>query len=320
VSRTLAEEVVPAVRELDRSGRPWDNGYNLPDRPDDVVELHPYFLNALKKGKDFHHSDLMRQPAGRRATAQDYPYAGFNFLLQPHPTAHAAINNEYGFCWAFPDGRPAGASRKIYEALLGENPEPAEVLKTQAYVLALETEYFRAYRTFAGVQFFTMLSNNTPDASTACPLADFANLRVEPRFADYLREAFKPLGVFLNFMRDTLPAGQRYGFACMLVNDLPRRVTGDLELRLHQADERGEVLCRAAKPFLLPAWGSHTLFLELAIPQQSGPAILVAEAQVRDQQLEPTRSRREVRLCRESPEQALPPTARADAAEDDPFN
>jgi len=41
--------VLPAVRGLDLSGRPWDNGYTLPDGPDDPVEDHPYLFIGLWK-------------------------------------------------------------------------------------------------------------------------------------------------------------------------------------------------------------------------------------------------------------------------------
>ena len=36
------KEVVPEVRKLDLSNRPWENGYNGPDAPGDPFEIHPY--------------------------------------------------------------------------------------------------------------------------------------------------------------------------------------------------------------------------------------------------------------------------------------
>ena len=40
----FGEKVIPAARKLDLSGRPWENGYNLPAVPGDPVEDHPYLF------------------------------------------------------------------------------------------------------------------------------------------------------------------------------------------------------------------------------------------------------------------------------------
>ena len=38
----LGEKVIPVVRNLDLSHRPWDNGYSVPQEKNDPCEWHPY--------------------------------------------------------------------------------------------------------------------------------------------------------------------------------------------------------------------------------------------------------------------------------------
>ena len=61
VARSLAEQIIPEVRTLDLSGRPWENGYNLPSGPDDPTEDHNYmYLYAHGKLPTFKMTDLER--------------------------------------------------------------------------------------------------------------------------------------------------------------------------------------------------------------------------------------------------------------------
>jgi len=57
----LRDKAVPALRVLDLSNRPWENGYNRPQAPGDAYEVHPYkFINWTfgKKPPFFHMTDL----------------------------------------------------------------------------------------------------------------------------------------------------------------------------------------------------------------------------------------------------------------------
>ena len=55
-------------------------------------------------------------------------------------------------------------------------------------------------------------------------------LELEPNFADYVGEAFKPVGVYINFWQEELPAGNETDFLVMLVNDVSLRnlIPGEL--------------------------------------------------------------------------------------------
>ena len=62
-----------AVRQLDLSDRPWDNGWGLPGKDTDTLESHPYLFSRTwgggrpEGGKPFFLSDLARHPRHTRA-------------------------------------------------------------------------------------------------------------------------------------------------------------------------------------------------------------------------------------------------------------
>ena len=91
--------MIPAVRGLDLSNRPWENGYNAPQGADDPQEDHPYmFIDHFfgKKPPFFQMTDLEKMNGGGR----------------PGKTpcgAHAGIINEYDWLWLHRDGTPTRA-------------------------------------------------------------------------------------------------------------------------------------------------------------------------------------------------------------------
>src|SRR5262249_19629720 len=84
----FGEKVIPAVRSLARSHRPWENSYNQPAGPDDPIEYHPYLFQETASGKDikFQLADLERMDG----------IAKSSYLpKEPHPI----LINEYGWLW-----------------------------------------------------------------------------------------------------------------------------------------------------------------------------------------------------------------------------
>ncbi len=47
----FGDTIIPAVRDLDLSDRPWENSYNRPAGPNDPVEDHPYLMSGGYFGK-----------------------------------------------------------------------------------------------------------------------------------------------------------------------------------------------------------------------------------------------------------------------------
>ena len=75
---------------------------------------------------------------------------------------------------------------------------PRGAVRWNAYLLAGLTEYWRAHRNFAGVLHFVYLTASFPGAYTSDHFLDVRTLQLEPNFADYVAESFKPLGVYIN--------------------------------------------------------------------------------------------------------------------------
>jgi hypothetical protein len=121
----LKDKLIPAVRGLDLSHRPWENGYNLPQGPDDPYEWHPYEFGGHWGGKPpyFDMSQLEKM-------------TGANESREVGRYEHASIINEYDWLWLHRDGTPTTLAQKVYEHLLGPAATPDERREACAYWLA----------------------------------------------------------------------------------------------------------------------------------------------------------------------------------------
>jgi hypothetical protein len=66
---------------------------------------------------------------------------------------------------------------------------------------------------------FVYLTSSYPEAFTSDHWADMEKLELHADFTDYVGEAFKPLGVYLNFWQPTLRGGASRAVNVMMVND-----------------------------------------------------------------------------------------------------
>ena len=147
----FGEKIIPAVRSLDLSNRPWENSYNPPQGPDDPVEDHPYEFQTMADGGAPFNMTTLESPGGMSPGA---------------PSGHALILNEYGWVWLNRDGTPTELTKKLYPALLGQDATAQQRLALNAYLLGGITEYWRAYRQYAGVLHFVYLTSSDPAGYT----------------------------------------------------------------------------------------------------------------------------------------------------------
>ena len=204
---------------------------------------------------------------------------------------HAVIINEYDWIWLRRNGTPTELSRDIYCKALGPEPSPKQCRELAAYMLGALTEHWRAYRQHAGVLFYTYLGLDEPRVRTCDYFLDVREGVLEPSFADYMREAFKPLGVYIAFFQPTAKPGATHRYDVMLVNDTYTKARGRLELLW---ESEGQSVERTERPFAVAAVGQTTCKLELATPQQPGYYILKARAFWEGKPFSPTVSRRKV--------------------------
>jgi len=276
----FGEEIIPAVRGLDLSNRPWENSYNPPQGPDDPVEDHPYeFQGMADSGTPFNMTTL-ESPGGMSPGA---------------PSGHALILNEYGWLWLNRDGTPTELTKNLYPALLGKDATAQQRLSLNAYLLAGITEYWRAYRRYAGVLHFVYLTSSDPAGYTSDHFRDVKNLGLQPEFKDYMSNAFAPVGVNLSFWQPRVETGSERSLPVMLVNDEDRELEGMLTLALE--DLQGESLATQTRKFRIAPLGQDTSYTNFKFPQTTGDLLLCAIIEYTENgKAVSTQSRRQVKL------------------------
>ena len=183
-------------------------------------------------------------------------------------------------------------TKRVYDKLLGPDSTAEQRFELNGYLLGGLTEFWRAHRNYAGVLHFVYLTSSDPDAYTSDHFRDLKTLTLDPHFAEYLGEAFKPVGVYINFWQATLKADAERELIVMVVNDLPHPVRGTLSLSLKTED--GEELIRQQQPLELAPLGQRTYNFHVRVPQATGNCQLIATAKQSDG--ETTISRRKLKL------------------------
>jgi hypothetical protein len=278
----LANKVVPAVRGLDLSNRCWENGYNKPDGPDDPFEWHPYLFGDHWSRKTPPYFDMTSLETKSAA------------IESKDPHLHAAIINEYDWLWLHRDGTPTTLSAKVYEHLLGPNATNEQRQKACAYWLGGLTEYWRSSREYSAVMYLAYLDADLPNIVTCDNLADVRRPTLDKYFADYMGEAFKPLGVYVNFWQPSLPAGKERNYRITVINDTDEPCKGRLNLDWQSQDDNQAD--HASWSIEVPALGKAVYDESFAAPMIPGQYTLVARAYWEGKSWSPTISRRNVTI------------------------
>jgi beta-galactosidase len=287
----FSTDIIPRVRHLDLSNRPWENSYNTPAGPDDPVEDHQYLFYAT----------AMVDPGSPEA-AKEHPFkiTDLESMMGPAPspptskTGHAMILNEYGWLWLNRDGTPTLLTQKLYPRLLGDKNTTENRRALQAYLLGGETEFWRAYRRYAGVLHFVYLTASDPRAFTSDHFQNLQTLTLEPHFEKAMEQAFNPLGVYLNFWQPSLNTGEQRDYIIAMVNDEDRPRSGSL--RLSFTDAGGKEAAAQDVPFSLAPLGAQSYLVTLKAPAAAGQYSLQAVASPEDDRDHPTISHRDVIL------------------------
>ena len=258
------------VRHLDLSRRPWENGWSEPQAKTDFVESHPYlFIRAWSGQEPFRLKEIVNVSG----------VPGLNSQQQKLDVP--IVINEYGWLWLNRDGTPTCLTDKVYESLLGRDSTTEQRRMLYARYLAALTEFWRCHRECAGVLHFCGLGYSRPSdkprpegGATSDHFIDLEQLRLEPHFAEYVRDAFNPVGVMLDFWAETLPVGSRQSLKVVVINDLYEPWQGTVRLRVLSGDREVSATTRDAS---VAALGSETFQFAVDVPQQPGKYTLAAE-------------------------------------------
>lgn len=313
-------EAIRAVRNLDLSNRPWDNGWGHYREETDVYEAHPYAgIGGTLDMADFANRPPKPGLEGS-LTNNTAPYGGGPVII-----------NEYAWLWLNRNGSPTKGTEALYASLLGPNASVEHLRYTRARLFAAKTEFWRSHQQVAGIQHFCLLGfsrprqGTEPDAahpelmhgsqgeiigliarSTAKPaaphlLADaYGNtegmtsddlvhvekVRIEPIFQRFVRDAFDPVGVMIDWWGDLQFASRdsRRPAPIAVINDLPDEVRGELLLRILPNTQvvpplrAGKIVTRV--PLHVSPHGRKVLQIFWTTPARPGAYHLVAEARI----------------------------------------
>jgi hypothetical protein len=244
-------KAIQAVRGLDLSNRPWDNGYGQPQSLGDSFESHPYlFINP-----NFKLSGLARLSGVPQGNAIH------NSAKNP------IIINEYDWLWLNRDGSPTTLSRKVYENLLGPDATGAQRRHLAARYLAALTEFWRAHRACAGVLHFCGLGYSRTNGQTCDNFIDLEKLKFEPEFQCYMADAFAPVSLMIDEWRSQLPAGQELYVPVVVINDLYRGWDGEVRFRILRG---GKPVMEQCRPCEVAALGQTRLSFACGVPTEPG--------------------------------------------------
>ena len=280
-------DVIKEVRRIDISNRPWTNSWNTPIDDDDPIEDHEY---------EYHTTGLPGYPVFDFASLESRG----GFERQAHgeiPSSHPAVISEYGWLFLSRDGEPTPLTGRVYRDIDFPTDTPDERFKTHAYLHAGLTEYWRAFRHYAGIIQISYLSWSDPGKCSAGYLSDLENLEFHPYFEEYVKDAFSPLGVYLNFWHKEIKFGGKTKnwtdpdeqiLWTMICNDDGGKRTGELVLTLEKEEEdntpdaegriyhSGDIIELARTAFEVGPVGQRTIRSDVKVPHAPGKWTLKA--------------------------------------------
>ncbi len=313
-------EAIRAVRNLDLSNRPWDNGWGHYREETDVFEAHPY----AGIGGTLDMVDFAKRPPRPglegSLTNNTAPYGGGPVII-----------NEYAWLWLNRNGTPTKGTQAVYASLLGANPTIDQLRTTRARLFAAKTEFWRSHQQVAGIQHFCLLGFSRPgmgtapdavhpelmhgsqgeiiglisrkDPQTAAPnllsdaygntegmtsddLVNVEKVLIEPIFQRFVRDAFDPVGVMIDWWGDLqfAPRDANRPVPVAVINDLPDEVRGELLLRISPNTQvvpprrAGKIVARV--PLHVTPHGRTLLQIPWTAPANQGEYHLVAEARL----------------------------------------
>jgi len=270
------------VRGLDRSDRPWDNGWGDPQRETDPVEIHPYLYSGSMY--NFLGKDLKPLPS-----IDTFAHTKPDSILLSQGS-NPVLVNEYAWLWVRRDGEPTELSEQGYRTYFPEFTA-SDRFEYYAYHCALQTEYYRALRA-AGVMQFAGLNSNYEGCKTTDIFMDIENLVVEPYIGKYVRDAFSPEGICLWFWSDRFPAGSKEPIPIVLINDLqiPRLLTAEISF----VKDKEAISNTTLSPVWVEASGKTIVELTVQFPMTPGDYELHAE--IMDQYNRPVQSTRKIEI------------------------
>jgi hypothetical protein len=191
------------------------------------------------------------------------------------------VINEYAWLWLNRDGTPTTLTRKIYEGFFPEGSTTEQRRVRYARYLAALTEFWRCRRECAGVLHFCGLGYSRagdkprPEGgATSDHFIDLEKLTFEPNFEKYVRDAFSPVGLMIDFWDEELADGTERRFEVLVINDLHITWKGNVRFSIVRG---GQTISEQSKSCTVDGLGREVLSFVQGVPDKAGEYQLVAE-------------------------------------------
>jgi len=263
-------KAIGAVRHLDLSGRAWENGWAEPQNPTDFVEAHPYLFIKGWQGKESFRLRDMAKVSGAPYLRDAQKKLGVPVVI-----------NEYAWLWLTREGEPTCLTDNVYKSLLGADSTTEQRRELYAKYLAALSEFWRCHRECAGVLHFCGLTYSRPGdkprpegGATSDHFVDLKKLKFEPSFEKYVRDAFSPVGVMVDFWDEEVAPSAQRRLNIFVINDLYEDWRGTVELRIVLGKK---VISKQSKPCIVEGLGREILTFEKKFPAEIGKYRLEAQ-------------------------------------------
>jgi hypothetical protein len=294
---------IAAVRHLDLSNRPWDNGWSPPQRATDIREAHTYFERLVTGTEMMIGKPLSPRPStlADLATAEKIP-STFYLPYQdawhlPHDWhwTQPCVINEYSYLWLHRDGTPTKLTRAYYDAALGPQATADQRRELYARYLAAVTEYWRAARTCFGVLYPFGLAGSIPDGSTSDNFTDVETLTLDPFYRRFVPDAFAPVGVCAELWQTdfkiVLWRGTQAEFPVAVINDTAAECDDCFEVTVNRGSI---VISRHRYRYQVAPFGLDRTHVKIDLPATPGNYEIVTTLHCRNQS--PVSSYRPIRI------------------------
>lgn len=284
----ITGEAINMVRDMDLSNRPWENGWAIPQSETDPMEAHPYLFSRYRRrnvpGAKGPLADLLSSFQIPRNTAIDHMPPD-DKKQYPNPI----IINEYGWLWLNRDGSTTTLTDRVYDVAFGKNLTKEERIYQYTRNLGMLTEYWRAQRNCAGVLHFCGLGYSRPEeprGQTSDNFIDIGNLTYEPQFIKYVRPAFAPVGLMINFWDKKIKPGEEKDISVYAINDLYDDWQGKLTLLILKEDQQ---INSEARDVTIPSLVLQVLNFHVKMPSKKGNYKLIAQLNLEGEQIKSIR-------------------------------
>jgi len=263
-------KALQAVRQLDLSNRPWENGWADPRSDSDFAEAHPYqFIRGWSGKEPFRLKDM--------ANLSGVP----NLRKEQKQRNVPIVINEYAWLWLNRDGTPTTLTKKIYDGFFPEGSTAEQRRLRYSRYLAALTEFWRCHRQCAGVLHFCGLGYSRagdkprPEGgATSDHFIDLEELTFEPNFEKFVRDAFSPVGLMIDFWDDEVASGSKMQFKVFVINDLYKAWKGNIRVIIRRDDK---VVAEQNRNCAVDSLAREILTFEQEFPHEKGDYQLVAE-------------------------------------------